>query len=336
MSNNSGISKGTLLLLGGAAALLMSPASRKTVIHAASDALDNAYVLFDETVKPVAKDVAARASDLTDEARKRALVVQDDLQDYLAELQEEVDNRRQTLLQETEDTRRQMSKKAQYAKKDAHRSLQGLLGTAEEFVDENRRQLSKKANQAQKEARKSWMSLQKDAHHKVQTLDKTTRKQLSDYQKEIARLEKQLAKQAVRRDSPLQLASVRRKDNSGNSGSVLGAVVPLVLLAGAGAVVMVPNIRNSVADALEGVSPEAASYLRKAGKMVGSLWIEDMPPYATPSPASKPAQANASAAAGTPSPDAPAAIKTPAAAEPADAKPGDVQPADTSKPEDKK
>lgn len=346
MSN--GISKGTLLLLGGAAALLMSPSTRRRVVDVAGEAIDGAQTLLEETIVPTAYDVAARAGDLTEEARKRALMAQDDLHDYLAEAQKEVERRRRELIHDTADTRRDLSKKAVKAQAQAARSFMGFRHDAEEFAEDARKQAGRKLKEVRKEGRKGLLNLSDmfgervddgrkmvakravQAGKTVHKLDKHARKEIQGYQKEIARLEQQLERQAgsIKR-SDIKLGNLKQTQRSG-----MGSLLPLLLLAGAGAVVMVPSLRKPVEDALEGVSPEAAEYLRKAGEVAGKFWVEDMPP-ATPSAAAKPAQANASAAAASVAPDSPAAIKPAADSKPTDAKPADTK-VDTSKPADVK
>lgn len=258
MSNN-GISKGTLLLLGGAAALLLSPSTRRRVTNAASGALEGAHTLFEDTIMPTAQELA-------EEARKRALVAQDELHDYWEELQKEVDKRRHELDSDLKGARRDLNKRANKAQKVAekrwneaqHEAKKGWLS----FLDsseETRRDLSKKAARAQQEARQGFFALRRGAEEAAHHLDKRAQREISGYQREIARLERQLAQH-------------HRPKSSG-----AGALLPLGALAAAATVVLVPSVRKQTEELLRGVSPAAADCLNKAGDLVGTFWIEDMP-----------------------------------------------------------
>ncbi|TSA87344.1 hypothetical protein FNU79_05540 [Deinococcus detaillensis] len=112
----SGISKSSLLLLGGLTALLASPSARAKIAGLVQDAASGAYTLLDETVAPAAQQaahtVAVRAGELTEEAKKVAANAQDHLPGLLADVREQAAVRGQQLFDSTSDLRGDIAHRA--------------------------------------------------------------------------------------------------------------------------------------------------------------------------------------------------------------------------------
>ena len=112
----SGISKRSLLMLGGLTALLANASTRAKLGALVQGTLGSAQNLIDDTVAPAAQQaahtVALRAGELTEEARKVAAQAQDHLPGLIDSVREQAGQRGQQLLDSTADLRGDLAGRA--------------------------------------------------------------------------------------------------------------------------------------------------------------------------------------------------------------------------------
>ncbi|GAA3996915.1 alginate biosynthesis protein AlgP [Deinococcus rubellus] len=134
----SGISKRTLLLLGGLTALLASPSARAKLGELVQGTLGSAQDLLDDTVAPAAQHaahaVAVRAGELTEEARKVAAQAQDHLPDLIDSVREQAGQRGQQLLDSTADLRGDLAGRAVAAAAVAAKTAASVQGSLSSTV----------------------------------------------------------------------------------------------------------------------------------------------------------------------------------------------------------
>lgn len=221
----SGISKRSLLLLGGLTALLASPSARAKIAGLVQDAASNAYTLLDETVAPAAQQaahtVAARASELTEEARKVAVSAaasaQDNLPGLLADVREQAAVRGQQLFDSTSDLRGEIAHKAVDAaaaavktassvqssvqdrfsdvQQEAVKRRDALLSSASDAQDSLGHSLGSKALDLQKDAKKTWLNLLDSAQNETQDVRQSAQKKLASTKKDAQKKAKKQIKQ---------------------------------------------------------------------------------------------------------------------------------------------
>lgn len=316
MSNDvtGGVSKRSLVLLGGLAALALNRDARRALVGGSLNAWQNAASTVDGRVKPALGSAAGHAVELAHEAARRSVA-------GLDTLREEAPARAQSLLSAVVSTASDLAGSAQ-------ERASGLIDEAQPVIAQG----SETARRALKTARKS----------AGRTLDSTVRPALSQAQeaglgllsgvqdrvqdvigdgldtvegrrrqaeRTLARARKEAEKelrsarkhwhpeklgQAVERKvAPLQKqlgrelkvlqkqAKLARRDDRRGAGALGGGLTTVALL-GVGAVVMArtPALRQGILNAVDAVSPDAAKALHSAGRnvrnVVGSVWLDRM------------------------------------------------------------
>ncbi len=191
----SGISKRSLLLLGGLTALLASPSARARLASLAQDTLGTAQNLLDETLAPAAQhaahSVAAHAGELTEEAKKVVIQAQEHLPGLLAEVRDQAGERGKQLLSSaaelSADWRGDLAERAAEAAAAAAKtassvqeSVQERVSDAAQQVQQRRQALPSSAAEVPGDVGKKAAQLQKEgkhlAHKKLAQVHKDARK----------------------------------------------------------------------------------------------------------------------------------------------------------------
>lgn len=350
MTNDAtgGVSKRSLVLLGGLAALALSRDTRRALVDATAQAWHGAGSTLDDRVKPALAQAATHAQELATEATRRGAA-------GLETLREEAPVRAHALLDTARDTAGTLAHAAQD-------SASGLLGTAGAATQQTRRHAGKALESARKTAAGTLDDVVKPALSQAQgaglglltgvqervhevlgegadTLEsrrrqaeKTVARARRDAEKslrsarrewnpqkleravdrKVAGLQKELGRELKLLEK--QARRARRDDHSTGPGGALTAA----LLLGTGVVVLarVPVARQGILTAVGRVSPEAAEALHQAGRnvrnLVGSVWLERLEEPGAPPAAAASAQVGTAAASAPAQPSHP----TPPAGEP--------------------
>ena len=350
MTNDAtgGVSKRSLLLLGGLAALALNRDTRRALVGNTIQAWQDATSTLNDQVKPALAQAASQAQDLAAEAARRSAA-------GLDTLREEAPARAHSLLDTARET---ASVLAHSAAQTAQGSASSLLDTAQTASQQG----SKQARKALKSARKSAASTLDDVvkpalaqaqdtglglfagvqelvhdalsegtdtvSSKRRQLEKTVARARRDAEKELraARKEwkpKKLQKAVDRRVADVQKTLTRelavlekqaRRARKDDRGARPGAALTAAVLLGTGAVVLARVVaRQGILNAVGGVSPEAADALHQAGRnvrnIVGSVWMERLEEPKAPPAAAAASQVGTAAAS---APDQPTHKDAPA------------------------
>ncbi|PTA69394.1 alginate biosynthesis protein AlgP [Deinococcus arcticus] len=362
MTNEStgGVSKRSLLLLGGLAALALNKDTRRALVHGSRSAWSGTQETVTGTLTPAllgaahsAREVAVHtASSLREEGVPRAGALLSQVAHVAGEIVGQAQERALHLAGEAgQATAHVAARGGERAKQalqvaqvgvghtvaDAQGAGRELLASVHDRVghvlheaadghEARKRRAERTLRQARREATRELQSGKKvlGAHQ----LEKAVAKR-------VAPLEKQLTRELRLLDKQRQRA--RRDDRRG--GGVGGGVTALLLL-GTGAVVLarVPAARQGILNAVEGHSPEAAQSLRQAGRnarnLIGTMWLERIEEdKATPAPgAARPTQAATTGGTwgGAVAPDSPAAARTTAETDKAEAKASEAKATDAN------
>ncbi|MBZ9712901.1 alginate biosynthesis protein AlgP [Deinococcus multiflagellatus] len=352
MTNEStgGVSKRSLLLLGGLAALALNKDTRRALVHGSRSAWSGTQDTVTGTLAPAllgaahsAKEVAVHtASTLREEGVPKAGALLSQVAHVAGELVGQAQERALHLAGEAgQATAHVAARGGERAKQVLHVAQAGvghtvadaqgagreLLASVHDRVghvlheaadghEARKRRAERTLRQARREALRDLQSGKKAL--KARQLEKAVAKRMAPLEKQLTRELRLLEKQRQR---------ARRDDKR---GSGLGSGVTALVLLGTGAVVLarVPAARQGILNAVEGYSPEAAQSLRQAGRnarnLIGTMWLERIEEEkATPAPgAARPTQAATTGATwgGAVAPDSPAAAKTAAETEKTEAK----------------
>lgn len=172
MTNDTtgGVSKRSLLLLGGLAALALNRDTRRALVGGTRNVLSGAGTALQDQVRPALAYAAEQAQELAQEAAKRSAATLDTLR-------EEAPARAQTLLSGALSTASDLAHTAQ------ERAI-SLRDDAQPLVEEQ----SKKARKALKAAQKRALALRDDAQPLLAEQSKKARKALKAAQKGAGRV----------------------------------------------------------------------------------------------------------------------------------------------------
>lgn len=303
-AERTGVSKSSLLLLGGLAALALNADARRRVVGGTRTLLDTAGHTLEDTVKPALATAA-------DQAEKAAQVAVHKGAEALGTLREEVPGRAHALLETVQEVAGQaagaaasrageLTREARHAAHDlasegrqgaaqviggasrqatrelaqARRAGQGLLSDAEDRAKALARAGHSTLEAQRRDAERQLARARRDAEKELRAarrswdaakLEREVEKRMAPLQKQTARQLALLAKQDSK--ARRHKAARRPEVEASSGGSGFGGVLTLALL-GTGAVVLarVPAARQGILKAVESVSPEAAERLHKASR----------------------------------------------------------------------
>ncbi|MVN87460.1 alginate biosynthesis protein AlgP [Deinococcus sp. HMF7620] len=360
--STGGVSKRSLLLLGGLAALALNKDTRRALVDGSRNAWTGTQDTLSGTVAPALLTAAAHARDaalqgahqvsdvvshtaqtLREEGLPRASALLGSAVEGAGVLAGSAQERALHLAGEAGEATRQAATlgghRAQqvwqaaqagagHTIQDAQSAGRELLATVQDRVGHALHEAADGAETRKRRAERTLRQARRDALRELQS----GRKVLKSHQlekavaKRVAPLEKKLTQELKLLDK--QARHARRDDRHGSG--VGGGLVALALL-GTGIVVLarVPAARQGILNAVEGVNPDAAEALRKAGRdarnLIGTAWLERIEEEkVTPAPgAARSTQAATTGATwgGAVAPDAPAAAKTVAETEKANPEP---------------
>ncbi|UBV43660.1 alginate biosynthesis protein AlgP [Deinococcus taeanensis] len=342
-----GVSKRSLLMLGGLAAVALNADTRRALVNSSRSAWSGAQDALGDTVKPALLSAAAQAQHMAQQAAHAgtetvthtATTLREEGVPRVSALLGEVlqaaggvahlaQEKAQVVAGEAQTYASLGSKQAAQLARTARTAAGSTLGDAQgagtELLASVHDRVSSALHEAadghearRRRAERTLRQARREAERELRSGRRTLQgRQLEKaVSKKVAPLEKQMLRELKQIDRQVRLA--RRDDRSGSG--LGGAVAPVVLL-GVGAVVLarVPAARQGILNAVESLSPDAAQSLRTAGRnarnLIGSAWLERIEePHPAPAPgAAGKTQAGTTGGTwgGSPAPDSPAAAKS--------------------------
>ncbi|PNY82614.1 hypothetical protein CVO96_15770 [Deinococcus koreensis] len=318
----AGVSKRSLVLLGGLAALALNKDTRWGLVSGTRQVWQGAGVALDERVRPALAQAATQAQELAHEAAARGASTLDTLREETparaqsllssarsaaGELAQSAQERAATLRGEAQEIGGAQSEHARRAligaRKSAGETLDevvkpalvqaqgaglGLLAEVKDRVQDVLGESADTLEGRRRQAEKLLGRARRSAERELRSARKEwqPRKLEKAIDRKVAGLQKDLGRELKLLEKQARLA--RRDDRRGGRGGLGGGLLTVALLGG-GAVVLarVPAARQGILSAVGGVSPEAAETLRRAGRnirnIVGSVWMERLEePKASP------------------------------------------------------
>ncbi|GAA0511579.1 alginate biosynthesis protein AlgP [Deinococcus depolymerans] len=344
-----GVSKRSLLMLGGLAALALNKDTRRALVTGSRDVWSGAQHTLQDTVKPTMAHSLAlaqeRSQELALEAARRGSSAAQTLREegvpraasLLGSVVDEVVSVAGGLAGTAGDLAGGLSEGAQQVTRQGSRRAGQLLSAAHRGVGPTLADAQGAGLELLSTVHDRVSSTLHEAADGAQTrqrrLERTLRQARRDAEKDLLsggrRLKPAQLQRAVdRRVAPLQKNLTRelkvlerqaRQARRDDRGGAPGGLVALAVI-GTGAVVLarVPAARQGILNAVESVNPDAAQALRQAGRnarnLIGTAWLERIEENkATPAPgAAKSTQAATTGASayGAVAPDSPAAART--------------------------
>ena len=323
-TQNHGVSKRSLLLLGGLTAAIANPGTRTKLLNALNSASENAQAAvqeagatYQDTVMPLARQATQQVQQGAQELAHLAAERGADWAHIAAERGSELAGVAVSRGSDVASGLRESGGKQAQALLTAagpvlsvaQQRLGQVLGDVQETAGHVRKDGGKAVAQQVRRGRKNALKFQTELSREVKvrgaTLEKVSGRKLKAARKELKRRAK-IAERLARRE----------RGGSGAGGLLL---VPLLLVGGGVALARFPRVRHAILNFVRGFSPEAADALHAAGTsvrdIVGNVWMERIEPEnATQAPAPKASQATGSAAYASVEPGSPAQAK-PAAPE---------------------
>lgn len=314
-SDVGGVSKRSLLLLGGLAALALNRDARRALVSGSQNLWQGAQGTLDDRVRPALSQAATQAQQLAQEAARRGVSTLESVREdgvpraqsllgealsaasgFASTAASTAQERAAHLRDEAQSLSAEQSKKARKAlkaaRKNASKTLDGrvkpalvqaqeaglglfsevqdrvqdVIGEGADTVDGKRRQMERRLTRARRDAERELAAAGKKWNGKK--LEKAVARKVKPLHKTLTRELKVLEKQA-------KLA--RRSDKR---GSALGGGLTTLVVVGAGTAVLArtPALRQNIMNAVDTVSPEAASALHGVGRrirgVVGDVWVE--------------------------------------------------------------
>ena len=306
-TQNLGMSKRSLLLLGGLTAALTNPLARQKLLDAVSSAADSAQATYQDTVRPLAhhaqaqlqasvQDVSARTQELAHIAAERGAEFAHVAAERSADLAHVAAKRGSGLASQGTGVAAGVALLAaerggrvaasvregvSELRETGGRQVQGLLGSAQDTLKDAQHTLddvrnnggkvvAKKVRQGRRQAMKLQKELSREVSVRGRKLEKLSGKKLRQAEKELAELKKRGARveKAVQKTASRSLRRVRGQPEPGVH-PVLGVLIGAgVLMAGGVLLARVPAVRHSILKAVGSFSPEAADALHGAGTSV--------------------------------------------------------------------
>lgn len=321
MTNDAmaGVSKRSLVLLGGLAALALNKDTRRALVSSTRQVWQGAGTTLDERVRPALALAATQAQELAHEAAVRGASTLEGLREetparahsllssartVAAELAHSAQERAATLREEAQDLGGVQSEHARRALSSARKTAGdtlddvvkpalaqaqgaglGLLAEVKDRVQdvlgEGADTLEGRRRQAEKLLNRARRSAERDL--RAARKDWHPQKLEKAIDRKVAALQKDLGRELKGLEK--QARRARRDDRR---GGLNGGLLTIALLGG-GAVVLarIPAARQGILSAVGSVSPEAAETLHRAGRnvrnIVGSVWMERLEePQASP------------------------------------------------------
>lgn len=333
-TQNHGVSKRSLLLLGGLTATVANPATRRKLMDALNSASENAQAAvqeagatYQDTVRPLARQAGQQVQQGAQELAHMAAERGTEWAHMAAERGSELAGAAVSRGSDVASGLRESSGKQAQALLTAaapvlsvaQQRLGQVLDDVQETAGHVRKDGGKAVAHGVRQGRRNALKLQTELSREVKVrgarLEKVSGRKLKAAREDLKRRAKQAARLAK-----------RERGGSGLSGLLL---TPLLIVGGGVVLARFPRVRHAILDFVRGFSPEAADALHSAGTsvrdIVGNVWMERIEPEtATQAPAPKASQATGSAAYASVEPGSPAQDKPAAAAEPS--KPEQTEP----------